>query len=188
MPVSRLWLTALEPAALTETAREVVRAELRNRGIRLPKSWEELQNPKVPEPDTRPSEPPPFVLRRFRDLPEAMLAKGTLESAGIECDLADDNMIRMDWMLSNAIGGIKLLVRKEDAAEAARLLDQPIPERLHVPDVGEFDQPTCPSCGSLDVSLNELHKGMSYGSLFMSFPLPIQRRGWNCHNCGNTWE
>jgi hypothetical protein len=116
-----------------------------------------------------------------------MLAKGKLDSAGIKCNLADDNTVRMDWFWSNAIGGVKLLVRREDAAEAARLLNQPIPERLDVPDVGEFDQPTCPGCGSLDVSLDELHKA-SYGSIFIGFPLPIQRSGWKCHACGNTWE
>jgi hypothetical protein len=48
------------------------------------------------------------TLRQFRDLPEALLAKGSLESAGIQAYLADDNMIRMDWFYSNLLGGIKL--------------------------------------------------------------------------------
>jgi hypothetical protein len=49
-----------------------------------------------------------LTLRKFRDLPEALLAKGALESAGIESQLVDDNMIRMDWFISNLLGGIKL--------------------------------------------------------------------------------
>jgi len=36
------------------------------------------------------------TLRQFRDLPDALLAKGSLESAGIQAYLVDDNMIRMD--------------------------------------------------------------------------------------------
>jgi hypothetical protein len=44
----------------------------------------------------------------FRDLPEQLLASGALESAGIECFLADDNMVRMEWFISNLIGGIKI--------------------------------------------------------------------------------
>src|SRR6202020_2478284 len=35
------------------------------------------------------------TVRKFRDLPEALLAKGSLESAGIECFLADENLVRL---------------------------------------------------------------------------------------------
>jgi len=49
------------------------------------------------------------TLQHFRDVPEALLAKGKLESAGIACALADGNLVRMDWLLSNAIGGIRSL-------------------------------------------------------------------------------
>ena len=58
-------------------------------------------------------------------LVEALLAKGSLESAGIECFLGDDNLIRMDWLWSNLLGGIKLRVRQEDALVASRLLISP---------------------------------------------------------------
>src|SRR5215471_3974856 len=40
------------------------------------------------------------IVHRYRDLPEALLAKGSLESAGIEF-LVDDNMGRTDWFISN---------------------------------------------------------------------------------------
>lgn len=70
------------------------------------------------------------LLRSFRDLPEALLAKGKLESAGVPCFLADDNMVRMDWFISNLLGGVKLLVDPENFSEAARLLNEPIPEDL----------------------------------------------------------
>jgi hypothetical protein len=64
-----------------------------------------------------------LTIRQFRDLPEALLAKSVLDSAGIECFLGDDNLIRMDWLWSNLLGGIKLRVRQEDAIVASRLLD-----------------------------------------------------------------
>lgn len=66
----------------------------------------------------------PFVLRRYRDMPQAFVAKGLLDSAGIECFLQDDNVIRLDWLWSNAMGGIKLLVRQKDAEQAAQLLEE----------------------------------------------------------------
>jgi len=61
-------------------------------------------------------------------LPEALLAKSVLDSAGIECFLGDDNLIRMDWLWSNLLGGIKLRVRQEDALEASRLLEGDAPQ------------------------------------------------------------
>jgi len=69
------------------------------------------------------------LLRRFRDLPEALLAKGRLESSGVACFLADENMVRMDWFISNLLGGVKLLVDPEDFAEASRVLNEPAPQK-----------------------------------------------------------
>ena len=69
-----------------------------------------------------------ITIRKFRDLPEALLAKGSLDSAGIESFLGDDNIVRLDWFISNLIGGIKLRVRPEDLEAAEEILNQPIPE------------------------------------------------------------
>jgi ribosomal protein S27E len=109
------------------------------------------------------------TLRQFRDLPEALLAKGSLESAGIQAYLVDDNMVRMDWFISNLLGGIKLKVRPEDAEAASEILNQPIPEVFDVEGVGNFEQPKCSRCQALDVSYVEY----------------IRR--WTCNSCGRTW-
>ncbi len=110
------------------------------------------------------------TLRKFRDLPEALLAKGSLESAGIQAYLIDDNMIRMDWFISNLLGGIKLKVHPEDAEAANEILNQPIPETLDVEGVGLCEQPMCPGCRSLDIT-------------YM-----LYNRKWTCQACGNEWE
>ena len=128
------------------------------------------------------------TLRQFRDLPEALLAKGSLESAGIQAYLVDDNMIRMDWFISNLLCGIKLKVRPEDADAANEILNQPIPETLDVEGVGNFEQPKCPRCQSLDVSDEELNKPVAYLTAYAGIPVPVHKRGWTCHVCGNAWE
>ncbi|MGA9352303.1 MAG: DUF2007 domain-containing protein [Terriglobales bacterium] len=128
------------------------------------------------------------TLRQFRDLPEALLAKSTLESAGIEALLADDNMIRLDWFYSNLLGGIKLKVREKDAEDANQILNQPIPEFLDVEGLGEYEQPKCPRCQSLDVSFQELNKALSYGSAYLGIPIPVHNKAWTCHACANQWE
>jgi hypothetical protein len=109
------------------------------------------------------------TVRQFRDLPEALLAKGSLESAGIQAYLVDDNMIRMDWFISNLLGGIKLKVRVEDAEAALEILNQPIPDVLDVEGIGSFEQPKCSHCESLDVTY-----------------LPDKRR-YTCSACGREW-
>jgi hypothetical protein len=80
-------------------------------------------------------------IRQFRDLPEALLAKGALDSAGIESFLIDDNIVRMDWFISNLVGGIKLCVKQDDADAALDLLEQSIPEEFEVEGVGRYEQP-----------------------------------------------
>jgi hypothetical protein len=128
------------------------------------------------------------TIRQFRDLPEALLAKGSLESAGIECFLADENLVRLDWFISNFIGGIKLNVRPADEANARNLLDEPILEGLYVQGVGLYEQPRCPKCQSLDVNFQELDRPIAYISAFLHVPMPVQRPAWRCHTCDAEWE
>ena len=66
------------------------------------------------------------TIRVFVNLSEALLAKGSLESAGIECFLRDDNMVRLDWFMVNVIGGIKLMVPAESAETALAYLNRPM--------------------------------------------------------------
>ena len=128
------------------------------------------------------------TIQQFRDLPEALLAKGSLESAGIECFLADDNLVRLDWFISNFIGGIKLKVRAADVANARKILDEPILEGLYVQGIGLYEQPRCPNCQSLDVNFQELDRPIAYMSAFLRVPLPVQRPAWHCHACDAEWE
>lgn len=66
----------------------------------------------------------PVILRRYSEMPAAFVEKSVLEDAGIECYLQDENVVRMDWFWSNAMGGIKLIVREKDAEEAEKILTQ----------------------------------------------------------------
>src|SRR5262249_23246254 len=113
--------------------------------------------------------------------------QGSLESAGIYTMLIDDNTVRIDWFLSNAVGGIKLQVDRADIEEAERVLTQPIPESLEVAGVGEYQQPHCPRCQSLDIAFQELDPA-AYLTLALSVPVALHRRAWRCHSCQAEWE
>jgi hypothetical protein len=172
---------ARRPESLTDVAWEALDDELDHRDLELleeeaPKDRTELELREL------------VTIRQFRDLPEALLAKGSLESAGMECFLADENLVRLDWFISNLIGGIKLKVRVADVENACKILDEPILEGLYVHGVGLYEQPRCPKCQSLDVNFQELDRPIAYMSAFLRVPLPVQRSGWRCHACHAEWE
>jgi hypothetical protein len=172
--------------SLTELAWDALEDEMDRRHLEFPD--DECSDDPRTEPRQEMEVRELVTIRQFRDLPEALLAKGSLESAGIECFLADDNLVRLDWFISNFIGGIKLNVRAADAANAQNLLDEPILEGLYVQGVGLYEQPRCPNCQSLDVNFQELDRPIAYMSAFLRVPMPVQRPAWRCHACDAEWE
>jgi hypothetical protein len=60
-------------------------------------------------------------------LPEAQVLQSYLEGSGIKCFLPDEMTLQTDWLLSNAIGGVRLQVAEEDAERAKSLLQDPPP-------------------------------------------------------------
>jgi hypothetical protein len=186
---------------LTDIALEALRTELSRRGL---KTTLVENRPLPPNRGPVPGDPPrpqaveilpegeldlrPMVtIRQFRDLPEALLAKGSLDSAGIECALVDENIVRLDWFWSNLMGGVKLGVDPDDVEAAEQILSQPIPEEFEAEGTGSYEQPQCPTCGSLDINFRESDPA-AYLSLALSVPIPFRRRAWRCRSCGAEWE
>src|SRR5882757_1587373 len=85
---------ALAYDSLTEHAQTALRSEFERRGL---------------EPPVIPDEAPAVELQKlvtvqqYRDLAEAQVAKGVLDSADIRCYLRDENALRMQWVWSNLL-------------------------------------------------------------------------------------
>ncbi|MGB7848724.1 MAG: DUF2007 domain-containing protein [Candidatus Acidiferrum sp.] len=124
MSDQELQKTGNDPAALADWAFEALRAEMFNRGLDWPGKDMPLPSQRTVAQTTKDQGNRPVVLRRYRDMPAAFVEKSVLEDAGIDCFLQDDNVVRMDWLWSNAMGGIKLVVREKDAEEAEKILSQ----------------------------------------------------------------
>jgi hypothetical protein len=169
---------AKEAGELTPLAREALRAEIERRELSI-----SLQD--APAGGAEPVWRRPVTIRLYRDLPDALVAKSILDSAGIRSFLADENLVRMDWFLSNAIGCVKLWVNEEDARA---LLGAEIPSELAVEGQGEYKHPRCPRCQSFDISFEELDKRKAYAGFFIRLPIPWKRRRWKCNSCGNEWQ
>jgi rubredoxin len=120
---------------------------------------------------------------------EAQLARAALEAEGIEAMIADEHLIRLYWALSNAIGGVKLQVRPDDAERATSLLAscKPLPE-LYLVSEEDAGQQRCPECRSARVDFERWSRlGFVSSWVLLGLPLPIPRNRWICRNCGAEW-
>ncbi len=68
------------------------------------------------------SEPRLFLVATYDEVYKAELAKTALEEEDIFAVVQDRELVAMDWLISNAVGGAKLKVRMEDAERACRIL------------------------------------------------------------------
>jgi hypothetical protein len=170
---------ALTYDSLTEVAQNALRAEFARR---------ELEPPVMPDPAPEAEPLPVVTVQQYRDLTEAQLAMGVLESAGIPCYLRDENTVRVQWLWSNLMGGIRLQVREEDRAAAEALLHQPIPEQIQADGGMPYDPSRCPRCDSLDIHMQFVDKSTLLGSIPASeMPDPAPTRAWKCGSCGAFW-
>lgn len=153
------------------------------------------------------------IVARYMTLGEAEAARSALDAAGIDCHVGDENMIAVDWMYSNAIGGVKLLVRDEDLDAAAEVLaseaeEAPAAAEAIEPEAVVHDETAmqCPSCGSADIqhiprlllfcafSVIALGLGVAIGqpavilAAVLAFGLiALVSPSHRCRNCGERW-
>ena len=164
---------------LLEIAQAALRAEFARRG---------LEPPLVEEP-----EEPAFrrlvTVRRYRDLTEAFLGRSLLESAGIAAWIADEHLVRMNWFFSNLVGGMRLQVDERDEAAACEILEQDVPPTIEYGQEEPYVQPTCPKCGSAEITLGDgTERGRSFVALYaLSIPVPPRKAAWHCEACGTEW-
>jgi len=69
-----------------------------------------------------------ILLLTFDNYIPAHIALGRLKDEFINCFLQDEYTVTIDPLLSNAIGGIKLMVAEAQAARALEILNTPAGE------------------------------------------------------------
>lgn len=105
---------AAQADELTDIAREALRVEMSKRGLGEPI---EKQSGDPGELEFRDL----VTVRSFWNLPEANLAKGLLELAGIESFVFDENMVGLGLYV-NTVGGITLRVDRQRFIDADQVL------------------------------------------------------------------
>jgi hypothetical protein len=112
----------------------------------------------------------------------AHIALGRLEEESINGWLKDENTVTIDPILSNAIGGIKLMVPGVQAERASEILR--VLENEHK------KQTPCPRCGSLNFEwITSPRKASTWASALIGFfwtnyALPIEK-SFHCFDCGH---
>lgn len=115
---------------------------------------------------------------------EAIIFKGKLESEGIEVFMRDNNTVDANPMYSNAIGGVKLLVRNEDFIEGSRIISQ-----ISTYSLSEEDQLIkCPKCGveqiNMVTSINDLKSLLSFVFSLLIVVIPFySKHKYKCNKC-----
>ena len=102
------------------------------------------------------------------------ILKGKLESEGIPVFMRDENTINADPLISDAIGGIKLQVYKEDKEKAILIYKQ---LKTYVVDENG-NLATCTICGKKQLEVIYLRKNL----LYKLFPF-LEPKKYRCDNC-----
>lgn len=129
----------------------------------------------------------PVTIARYTYPYEAQIARALLDSEGIEAFVADEQTINMQWLYSDALGGVRLQVAVEDRERALQILQEDREASL-VEQEGE-DRPACPVCGSHDTEYHQIGRRWAFlVFLAIDFPLYRVRDGIRCHACGAITE
>lgn len=124
------------------------------------------------------------VIQAFDNYVSAHIAMGRLAEDGISGWLKDENTVTIDPILSNALGGIKLMVCEDQSETAIRILREL--EQTH-----KATNP-CPKCGSLNVDqVSTPRKSSNWASMLVglfltSFAVPVEKLN-HCFDCGHEY-
>ena len=129
-----------------------------------------------------------IAVASFSQPVEAHLARTKLESEGIPCMVGDENLVRVDWLLSNAVGGVKLMVPAGELERAREAL-RPRPRLVVVSNNAPEGELICPRCHSDDVYYSRFNRRIAgFFILLLGFLIPWRDRRWACTQCGYEWK
>lgn len=131
------------------------------------------------------------TITTYNDYLTANLDKQKLDEQGINCYLADENTITLQWTLKNALGGIKLRVPKQIADEAIRILNEKaeeIPTDFKLEE--KLNDIICPVCSSNNTGTEKYSKSiMGWSWLLLGFPVTATLiKEHRCFYCGHNWK
>jgi hypothetical protein len=123
----------------------------------------------------------------FRDPYEAHIARGKLETEGIPTVVLDEHLIQVDWLASQAIGGVKVQVPEEDFVRAREIMTADYEAELEDIEEARLESSpdeVCPACGAIILPARKYSLWSLIPSLFFLVPIFFRKKGWVCNYCG----
>jgi ribosomal protein L37AE/L43A len=188
-----LYELALDFADLTESAQQVLRDEMRSRGLDLPPAPQEVSNyaagliasssdsnpirpsaPSIDQSEDNQTDPPheytwKTPLCEREDFSQAWQIRRVLERAGIESWIEQPGS-----RYSDSGYPFRVMVAADQLEAAVEIAARPIPKEIVEEsqiDPQEYEPPSCPKCGAGDPVLEGVDPTNS----------------WLCEACGNQW-
>ncbi len=135
-----------------------------------------------------------ITVESFSDPLEAHLAKGRLEAEGIQAFITNEHHIWANWMISHALGGVRVQVNSKNIDAAKRVMEQYINgayEKELNQEFNDLNVKLCPSCHS-EAYTNSPTR-LSKVLLIISFGLlgiisKLKKVNHKCNECGFSWK
>ncbi|MFN8360988.1 MAG: DUF2007 domain-containing protein [Candidatus Kapaibacterium sp.] len=118
---------------------------------------------------------------------EADLLCSRLEGEGIRAFIANKNLVGMNWLYSNALGGVRVEVEYHNE-QAAREIIALVQAQEFALDPSSDDWGCCPECGSNRIEFIQDKRSMAFSWLLAGFPLFFPREEYRCHQCFHVWK
>ena len=141
-----------------------------------------------------------ITVANFSHPTEADPVVAWLESEGIECFVTNEHTVTMNWLYSNAIGGVGVQVKATDVEQANEILQAVLnPDTVggeSTPTDSETDQESddnseirCPQCGSENVYYEKFSRRLVFASwAILTVPLPFFKKKWKCRECEHLFK
>lgn len=118
---------------------------------------------------------------------EAQIAKSRLVSVGIPVYIENEHMVNTDWLYSNALGGVKLLVPEQFKKDALYLISHDFSQ--DVDSEFELNTPKCPKCNSDEIEpFTKGKRSAFFMTLILGFPIAKHEHGYKCKNCHEFFD
>lgn len=124
-----------------------------------------------------------FTIATFSKPEEAHMLRLRLEAGGVPAYIQDENMVQMDWLYSNAIGGVRVQIGEDDVDRAKEILQDPGAE------TEPAEMPGCPKCASTNTAPDELPRRLSFLTFMIAgIPFLFSKTRWRCGQCDHVWN
>lgn len=129
---------------------------------------------------------------------EANIVQSRLADSGFACFLADETLVTLNPVLTQAVGGIRLIVFEKDVpaidellAEASEITSEEVTGLEE--EAGGEGEVICENCGSNDVGYGmATKKRFGFWAILLAFatltyPI-VSKKCYHCYSCGHEFK